>query len=304
LQAVAWIALDWGTSNLRAWGIGADGEVVAEASSDQGMGKLDRAGFEPALLALVGDWLPQGRRTLVMACGMVGARQGWVEAAYRQAPCRPVFSDAVASPETRDPRLSVKVLPGIKQIEPGPDVMRGEETQIAGLLAGDPRFEGTLCLPGTHTKWVRISNGEIVHFKTFMTGELFNLLATQSVLRHSLDASELDEAEFARVVQSMDSESNRFAEKLFGIRAQGLVSSLAPAMAKARLSGTLIGTELAAARDYWQDQTVLIVGNGPQAKTYADGLRALGQSPRLTDATHVTLTGLKSAYQHLAKDSA
>jgi 2-dehydro-3-deoxygalactonokinase len=304
LQAVAWIALDWGTSNLRAWGIGADGEVVAEASSDKGMGKLDRAGFEPALLDLVGDWLPQDRRTVVMACGMVGARQGWVEAPYRQAPCRPVFSDAIASPVTRDPRLSVKVLPGIKQIEPSPDVMRGEETQIAGLLADDPGFEGTLCLPGTHTKWVRISGGEIVHFKTFMTGELFNLLATQSVLRHSLSDAELDEAEFARVVQSMDSESNTFAERLFGIRAQGLVASLDPAMAKARLSGTLIGTELAAARTYWQDQTVLIVGNGPQAETYADGLRALGQAPRMTDATHVTLTGLKAAYHHIAKDSA
>jgi 2-dehydro-3-deoxygalactonokinase len=304
LKAIAWIALDWGTSNLRAWGIGPDGQIVAEASSDKGMGKLDRTGFEPALLDLVDGWLPPDRRTVVMACGMVGARQGWIEAAYRQAPCRPVFSDAVASPPTRDPRLSVKVLPGIKQIAPSPDVMRGEETQIAGFLADDPEFEGTLCLPGTHTKWVRIAAGEIVHFKTFMTGELFNLLATQSVLRHSLNDSELDEAEFARVVQAMDSESNRFAEWLFGIRAEGLVSSLAPAMAKARLSGTLIGTELAAARNYWQDQNLVIVGNGPQAETYADGLRALGQAPRLTDATHVTLTGLKSAYRHLAKDSA
>src|ERR1700681_4937211 len=85
LQAIVWIAVDWGTSNLRAWGIGADGEVVAEASSDQGMGKLERSGFEPALLDLIGDWLPQGRQTLVIACGMVGARQGWIEVRYRQA---------------------------------------------------------------------------------------------------------------------------------------------------------------------------------------------------------------------------
>jgi 2-dehydro-3-deoxygalactonokinase len=197
---MAFIAVDWGTSNLRAWGIGSDGRVVAEASSDQGMGKLERSGFEPALLALVGDWLPQDQKTLVIACGMVGARQGWIEVPYRQAPCRPVFSDVIGIPETFDPRLEVRVLAGIKQTKPDPDVMRGEETQIAGFLAENPTFEGTLCLPGTHTKWVRINAGEIVHFKTFMTGELFNLLATQSVLRHSLNAAGWDKAEFAGTV--------------------------------------------------------------------------------------------------------
>jgi 2-dehydro-3-deoxygalactonokinase len=304
LKAIVWIAVDWGTSNLRAWGIDSDGQVVAEASSDKGMGKLDRAGFESALLELVGAWLPPERQVLVIACGMVGARQGWIEVPYRQAPCRPIFSDLIGTPETRDPRLKVKVLAGIKQTEPGPDVMRGEETQIAGFLSQNRGFEGTLCLPGTHTKWVRISAGEIVHFKTFMTGELFNLLATQSVLRHSLGGAGWDKAEFAKAVAVMASESNRFAERLFSIRAESLVSGLEPATAKARLSGTLIGTELASARDYWQEQNLTIVGNGPQAETYAEALLALGQSPRIIDATHVTLAGLKSAYAHLAKEPA
>jgi 2-dehydro-3-deoxygalactonokinase len=301
---MVWIAVDWGTSNLRVWGIGSDGEVVAEASSDQGMGKLDRSGFEPALLELVGDWLPHQRQTLVIACGMVGARQGWIEVPYRQAPCRPVFSDVIGTPETRDPRLKVKVLAGIKQTKPAPDVMRGEETQIAGFLAENPGFEGTLCLPGTHTKWVRISACEIVRFKTFMTGELFNLLATQSVLRHSFGDAGWDKAEFAKAVAAMGSESNCFAERLFSIRAESLVSGLEPATAKARLSGTLIGTELAGARDYWQARNLIIVGNGPQSETYAEALLALGQSPDIIDATHVTLAGLKSAYAHLAKDTA
>jgi 2-dehydro-3-deoxygalactonokinase len=301
---MVWIAVDWGTSNLRAWGIDSVGEVVAEASSDRGMNKLERSGFEPALLELVGDWLPREQKTLVIACGMVGARQGWVEVPYRQAPCRPVFSDAVGHPETRDPRLMVKVLAGIKQIEPNPDVMRGEETQIAGFLAENPGFEGTLCLPGTHTKWVRIRAGEIIDFKTFMTGELYNLLATQSVLRHSLSGEGWDKAEFARTVFSMASEANRFAERLFSIRAGTLVAGLEASTAKARLSGTLIGTELAAARDYWQDRNLTMVGNGPQSEIYAEGLLALGQSVRMSDATHVTLTGLKSAHQHIAKGAA
>jgi 2-dehydro-3-deoxygalactonokinase len=304
VKGMVWIAVDWGTSNLRVWGIGSDGEVIAEASSDKGMGKLDRSGFEPALLELVGDWLPPERQTLAVACGMVGARQGWIEVPYRQAPCRPVFSDVIGSPETRDPRLKVRVLAGIKQITPGPDVMRGEETQIAGFLSENPQFEGTLCLPGTHTKWVRISAGEIVDFKTFMTGELFNLLATQSVLRHSFGGAGWDKAEFTKAVVSMASDSNGIAARLFSIRAESLVCGLEPATAKARLSGTLIGTELAGARDYWLDRKLSIVGNGPQSETYAEALLALGQSPDRIDATQVTLAGLKSAYAHIAKDIA
>lgn len=303
-KAVTWIAVDWGTSNLRVWGIGADGAVLTEASSDKGMGKLERSDFEPALLELIGDWLPPNRKITVIACGMVGARQGWVEAPYRQAPCKPVFFDIFGRPETRDARLDVKVLAGIKQISPSADVMRGEETQIAGFLADNPGFEGTLCLPGTHTKWVRIAGGEIIHFKTFMTGELFNLLATQSVLRHSLNDTGWDTAEFSRVVAVTAREPDRFAAQLFSIRAQGLVAVLEPATAKARLSGTLIGVELAGAWDYWQDQNLAIVGNGAQTESYAEGLRALGQSPRIADASHVTLAGLKSAYQQIAKDPA
>jgi 2-dehydro-3-deoxygalactonokinase len=303
-KAIAWVAVDWGTSNLRVWGIDADGAIVTEASSDKGMGKLERSGFEPALLELIGGWLPPNRKAVVIACGMVGARQGWVEAPYRQAPCKPVFFDIFGRPETRDSRLDVKVLAGIKQIAPSADVMRGEETQIAGFLADNASFEGTLCLPGTHTKWVKVGGGEIINFKTFMTGELFNLLATQSVLRHSLNDAGWDKAEFASVVASTAREPDRFAAQLFSIRAGSLVAGLEPATAKARLSGTLIGVELAGARDCWLDRNLAIVGNGAQTDSYAEGLRALGQSPRIADASHVTLAGLKSAYQQIAKDLA
>jgi 2-dehydro-3-deoxygalactonokinase len=180
--------------------------------------------------------------------------------------------------------------------------MRGEETQIAGIISENPQFAGVLCLPGTHTKWVRIDAGEIVGFRTFMTGELFSLLSVHSVLRHSLDGTGTDGREFAASVEGMAAEPAQLAARLFSIRAQSLVSELSPATAKARLSGLLIGAELVAARDDWSGQAVTIVGNGPQAELYAEGLRALGQEPRMVDATHVTLVGLKSAYQQIAKE--
>jgi 2-keto-3-deoxy-galactonokinase len=149
---------------------------------------------------------------------------------------------------------------------------------------------------------VRIKAGEILHFKTFMTGELFSLLATQSVLRHSLGGSGWDGSEFAGTVAATAKEADRFAERLFSIRAESLVRDLEPARAKARLSGILIGTELVAAQGYWQGQNLTIVGNGAQSELYAEALKALGQSPNLSDATHVTLAGLKSAYQHIARE--
>jgi 2-dehydro-3-deoxygalactonokinase len=218
-------------------------------------------------------------------------------------PCKPFRFDSVGRPETRDPRLRVFILPGLKQTEPTPDVMRGEETQIAGVISDDPQFAGVLCLPGTHTKWVRIHAGDIVRFRTFMTGELFNLLSAHSVLRHSLDdETGSDEIEFAASVESMAAEAAQLAAQLFSIRAQSLVSELRPATAKARLSGLLIGVELAAAKHDWCDQALTIVANGPQAELYAQGLRVLGQEARIIDAPHVTLIGLKSAYLQIAKE--
>lgn len=301
MQEIAWIAVDWGTSNLRVWAMSDDARILAEAASDKGMAKLDRAGFEPALLALIGGWLPAGRRTPVISCGMVGARQGWIEAPYRQVPCTPVALDAVGHPQTCDPRISVMVIPGLKQMVP-PDVMRGEETQIAGLLLEDTSFNGALCLPGTHSKWVRVRAGIIVEFSTFMTGELYGLLAEQSVLRHSLGGEDWDAAEFSACVQSVLADPTALAARLFSIRAETLVGDLEPSAARARLSGLLIGAELAAAQSYWTASDIMIVGNGAQSKLYDDALRLLGRAPRLADTTKVTLAGLRSAYQQLVKD--
>ena len=149
-----WIAIDWGTTNLRAWAMGAGG-VLAEASSDEGMGRLTRDGFEPALLRLIGPWL-SGPAMPVLACGMVGSRQGWVEAPYRAVPCPPLARGALVAVPTEDPRIAVQIAPGLKQAKPA-DVMRGEETQIAGALMLYPGFDGAICLPGTHSKWTQIS---------------------------------------------------------------------------------------------------------------------------------------------------
>ncbi|WP_343116525.1 2-dehydro-3-deoxygalactonokinase [Ostreiculturibacter nitratireducens] len=290
-----WIAADWGTTNLRLWAMSAEGRVLHEAQSDDGMGRLKREEFEPALLRLAGDWLAPDRVTQVFACGMVGARQGWVEAPYRSVPCAPTTPGGFVEAPTHDPRVRVHILPGLSQSSPA-DVMRGEETQIAGLLANEPGFDGVICLPGTHSKWVRVSAGEVVSFQTFMTGELFALLSTQSVLRHGIAGDGWDEGAFLDALSDTISRPERMAAKLFSLRAEGLLHGLSPETARARLSGLLIGAELSGAKPYWLGQEIAIIGAEAVSAAYGAALRAQGAAPRLVPAGRLTLTGLVTAH--------
>ncbi|EPX80985.1 2-dehydro-3-deoxygalactonokinase [Litoreibacter arenae] len=298
MAAAAWIAVDWGTSNLRVWAMDADDRVIASHTSDQGMGVLERDGFEAALLALIAPYLTSETALPVICCGMVGSRQGWAEAAYATAPCLPPDGKVATRVAAQDPRVSVFILPGVKQLSP-PDVMRGEETQIAGFLHRNPDFDGVICLPGTHTKWARISAGEIVNFQTFMTGEAFALFSEQSVLRHSVTTDAFDADTFAASLADAMAHPQALASQLFGLRAASLVADLGAAAARSRLSGLLIGAELAAARPYWLGQNVAIIGASTLAGLYRTGLEAQGLSITLAEVEDMTLSGLIAAHHSL-----
>lgn len=286
----AWIAVDWGTSHLRAWLMDSAGQVLEQRTSDQGMGSLTPEGFGPALEALLTDI--EGPLTVV-CCGMVGSRQGWAEAPYTAVPCAP--PSAKEATQVSHGRLQVFILPGIKQTTPA-DVMRGEETQIAGFLAEEPNFDGILCFPGTHTKWAHISAGEMVSFRTFMSGELFALLSKQSVLRHSIAPEGWDDAAFQDALSDALSRPADIAARLFGLRAEGLVGELPREEARARLSGYLIGMELAGAKPYWLGQPIAIIGAASLAKAYETALQAQGAMVRRIEAEGTTLAGLRAAY--------
>lgn len=297
-----WIAVDWGTSTLRAWALAADGAVLDSARSDQGMSRLapGREGFEPALLALADGWLAHGRVTPVVACGMVGSRQGWAEAPYRPVPVAPGGHGALKPATAQDPRLSVHLVCGVSQSNP-PDVMRGEETQIAGLLSRAAGFEGVAVLPGTHAKWAQIVGGEIFHFASFMTGELYALIAGQSVLRHSIDPQGFDADAFAEAVSDSLSKPERFAARLFSVRAGDLLQGVAPQVAAARLSGWLLGLELAGARPYWLGQPIALVAGGVLADRYRAALDIVGAEVAVHDPDACVLAGLAAAKTHLAE---
>ena len=290
MSAPDWIALDWGTTHLRAWAMTSDGTVLEERSSDAGMGRLSPDEFEPTLRAICEGWLDDGSVPM-LACGMVGARQGWVEAGYAAVPCRPL----AATPTRAPGGLDLAILPGLSQSDPA-DVMRGEETQIAGFLAHNPGWDGVLCLPGSHSKWAHLSAGEVVSFRSFMTGEMFAALSQHTVLRHSIPAEGWDEAAFDEGVAETLSRPERLASALFTIRAADILHGQAGAPARSRLSGLLIGAELAAAKPYWLGQQIGVIGAGSLASLYVRALATQGAPATQANGSAVTLAGLTAAW--------
>lgn len=293
----AWIAVDWGTSRLRVWQMSSQGQLLDHRSCEQGMNGLQPHAFEDVLLSLIDDWLQPQQITTVIACGMLGSRQGWMEVNYVSTPCQ--ASTAAVRAPVQDPRIKVFICPGVKQLAPA-DVMRGEETQIAGFVASQPNFNGALCLPGTHSKWVQVHQGSICEFQTYLTGELYALLAKQSVLRHSIALDAWDDAEFARAIHQSVNHPQDVSAKLFALRAENLLNSLSGASANAALSGYLIGIELASSRHFWEQQQVVIIGDSTLSLRYAQALTLLGITSDQQPSEALTVQGLALAYRQLS----
>ncbi len=277
LSDITLIAADWGTSNLRIWGIDHRGHVINTINNGKGMASLIPSEFEPYLISLIESWLPKegNAKCPIIICGMAGAKNGWKEAAYLKAPCPPINKKKIIQVETDDQRISVSIVPGIMQTSP-PDVMRGEETQIAGYLSKNPDFDGIICLPGTHTKWAHISANEIVSFKTFMTGEIFLSLSERSILKSSVQSNDFDSTSFLEAFEDTYSNPALLSSKLFGLRAADLLENTSTKFLKSKLSGYLIGCELAGAKSYWLGQNIIMIGNNDLCILYQKALKKLG----------------------------
>ena len=303
-ETIAWIAVDWGTSNLRAWGIDASGAVVASAGSEQGMGKLTREQFPAALSDVVAQLAPPSGPMDVVICGMAGARQGWMEAPYLEAPTDlSALGRGSVHPEVSGSELKVSILPGVCQRAGGENVMRGEETQLLGLAAISPGYSGVVGMPGTHSKWARLDGTRISSFSTAMTGEMFELLKTHSVLRHSLNGA-LDGPEHEHGFQTgaragLDHPDTLLGQ-LFTARAASLLSGRRPDWCAGYLSGLLIGTEIAANRSQIGHDPVPLIGSANLCALYASVLGMTGAAGRVVDSTEVVLAGLKAARASIA----
>lgn len=260
------IGIDWGTTSLRAYRMDAAGAVLEKRDSGDGILSVPAGGFPAVLERVAGDWLRDDRKLLL--CGMVGSRQGWVEAPY--LPC-PAGAAEIAAALTPLPGGGWLV-PGLATRDAGgvPDVLRGEECKLLGLAARG--VAGLVCLPGTHSKWARLAGGRITGFATHMTGELRAVLLGHSILGR-MAAPGGDPAAFARGV-ARGGEPGGLPHHLFGTRALGLHGELAEAGTADYLSGLLIGHEI---RSAWTPGDVVhLAAAAALAAPYAAALAQLG----------------------------
>ena len=286
-----WIAVDWGTSTFRAYLV-QNSEVSDTIETKDGMKFVKSHLFEQTLLSLIDRWLDNDKITEVLASGMVGSKQGWKEAPYQKTPSN-LKNLSYITPSLKDNRISLKIFSGVSQINQ-PDVMRGEETQIAGFLNENPNFNGFICLPGTHSKWVEIRNNNIIKFKTFMTGELFEIISKNSVLIHSVKAEKIDKMEMLKSVDKILQKPELFSNALFQLRADDLISSKGPTIYKSRLSGYLLAIELLGSVEFWKNNDIILIGDQDLTEIYQFILNKKVKSIKKLLSRDMVLKGLKN----------
>jgi 2-dehydro-3-deoxygalactonokinase len=301
-------AVDWGTSSFRLWLLDDSGAVLAEKRSGDGMLTAGTEGFHRILerhLSAVDapDDLP------VVVCGMAGARQGWIEAPYVTVPTGldGIFAGAVpVTAQVSSQRRDIRILPGLAQrAADAPDVMRGEETQLAGIMPLFASGSHVICMPGTHSKWVAAADGTISGFRTWLTGELFSVLSRHSILRHSLGDDPAppspDHPGFVAACIEALGTGGDLGPSLFRIRAATLLQDQTPDVPAASLSGQLIGAEIASARRIFGGfgDKVILVASGRLGSLYAAVLKQAGCAVLHADADEAVRAGLFAAAKRL-----
>lgn len=283
--ATALIGLDWGTSNCRAFRIARDGAVLETRTAAQGILAVKDGNFAAAYESLVGDWL-KAHPVPVLMCGMIGSRQGWVEAPYVELP-----ADAaqLARNVTEVPGTNAAIVPGLvgDALAGGRDVIRGEETQIVGALDADALY----CLPGTHSKWMSVEQNSIVRFATFMTGEVYGVLVKHSILGRLMENEAHDDAAFSAGIER-GRKAGGLLHQLFSVRTDGLFGAQPPAALASYLSGLLIGHELRAALEAFPAPQVVLVGAPALTQRYRAALDREGRASTAVSGDAAAAKGL------------
>ena len=288
------IAIDWGITNRRGYLLDADGSVLEVRQDNCGIMNLASATFAVALTDFINDWRDQNAtEPSVLMSGMIGSRQGWIEAPYVACPVRRdgLICDVVPAPGLRN----CFIVPGVCLSDRAArhDVMRGEEVQIFGAIRLIGQDTAILCLPGTHSKWAQIKDGWLVDFTTAMTGELFQVLREHSILGALMNTqSNHDEAAFRKGVDA-SGRIGGLLSHIFSVRADGLFGTLTDNAQFSHLSGILIGHEI---RDLSEahkakNKELLLVGSTHLTAMYGAAMSHLGLAYRTVDGDEAAICG-------------
>lgn len=283
VNPASFIAIDWGTTNRRVYLI-EHGRVIRSERDDRGVSAMVPDSYGAEIHAIRDRF---GNLSILCA-GMIGSTVGWRTAPYVPAPaaCQDLANALL------DVGDAVSIVPGVMTTEPAhADVMRGEEVQILGAaLAGLVPPDALVCQPGTHCKWARLSGGRLAGFTTAMTGELFALLRTHSLIAPQLQGSIEPDASFLQGVA--EARRRDLAASLFGIRTASVLGLRGDAEAAAYASGLLIGSDVAARLTEHDDAQIHILGDEALAALYATAIRAWGRNAQTIDSHAAFVAGI------------
>jgi 2-dehydro-3-deoxygalactonokinase len=288
-ERISWadgfIAVDWGTTNRRAWLVGADGRHTDEFEDGCGILSVERGRFEGA----VGQVRERFGDLPMLLAGMIGSNRGWIEAPYLPCPAR--LEDLARGLVTAGDRAAI--VPGVSLSDDRCDVMRGEEVQILGAVSARMiPSDCIVCHPGTHNKWVRVSGGRIESFRTVMTGEMFNLLRDRSILSDLLGGRASEGDSFCEGVRWGLSGAGVSAD-LFEVRARFLLGRLDPDCAPSLVSGLLIGHDIRIGLGEKGGSDVIVMGNPMLTSLYRTALREAGVDSSEIDGEEAFLAGAR-----------
>jgi 2-dehydro-3-deoxygalactonokinase len=275
------IALDWGTTSLRAYSVATDETVLERVELPQGILQMPDRDFARAFSDATGAWLARDPGVPVLASGMIGSRQGWREVPYVRCPAGLEALARALAPVTTRGGETLNIVPGVSLVDADgvPDVMRGEETQILGQFAAHET--GVAVLPGTHSKWVMVEDGFIARFATFMTGEAFAALHAHTILGRLMAATTLDADAFTRGVDHAARPSagrGGLLHRIFSARTLGLFDKIGGEALHSYLSGLMIGTEIEEALQWLGDRPVraTVIGAPELSALYLSALSRRG----------------------------
>ena len=298
------IAVDWGTSSYRSWLLSISGQVLGHFSGQYGIRQIGTRPFAEILAETRQALGPQAAGLPVIMCGMIGSAQGWQDAGYLQKTAGIAELAAAAMPI--EGKADIWIIPGVQSSSADglADVMRGEETALAGIIATRHITDGLFCLPGTHSKWVTIEAGQITSLSTFMTGEIFDLMRRHSILSPlidpAVDSAEPDLQGFTDGLQLAAGELGML-HHLFAVRAGILTGKFAAGSASSILSGLSIGSEIKPVAEMARAQKLPVYLNatGVMARLYQLALTHFDITYQLIDAEEASRAGLYEIACHL-----
>jgi 2-dehydro-3-deoxygalactonokinase len=288
----AMIAIDWGSTSARAYLLDDLGKPMSTRSEPLGVRNVSKGGFDNALNQLCGTWLDTYPDVSMFASGMIGSRNGWLDVPYVACPAGvSALVHGVAPVETSSGRI-MHIVPGVQYtaLSGLHDLMRGEETQIVGALPKDSSGTRLFVLPGTHSKWVLVKNGEIVWFRTFMTGEMFDVLRNHSLLcrvmseDHASGTASVSGNVFSDGIEfglNAKAKGGSVMSRLFSVRTRGLINGYSEAEQQQFLSALLIGGEIADGAGILEKRGLTlrhatVIGDFSLCEFYREGLLRTG----------------------------